>query len=258
MNRIAVSDLYKNTYENYYAEGDSEWRWLGAMDKADNIISLCHSLPHNSILEVGAGEGSILKRLSDLNFGEKLYGLEISPSGIETIKKKKIARLNECLLFDGYNIPYDSCRFDLAILSHVIEHVEFPRKLLYEVARVAKYVFVEVPLEDTVQLKQDFVLDKVGHINFYSSKTIRRLVQTCGLEVIAQTISNPSEAVYAYKKGKKGLINHHIKDYLLKVLPIFATNIFTYHCSMVCLVTKPSNSTARVVISQGPGLPTVL
>src|SRR5580765_713243 len=146
MSEIRISDHLKKNYEDYYEEGDSEWRRLGAIDKVDNIISLCGDLPHNSILEIGAGEGSILSRLSELNFGNQLYALEISPSGVETIKNKGISRLVECNVFDGYHLPYDDNKIDMAILSHVVEHVEHPRQLLYEASRVAKYVFVEVPL----------------------------------------------------------------------------------------------------------------
>jgi ubiquinone/menaquinone biosynthesis C-methylase UbiE len=234
MKNMGASDQLKSNYEDYYEDGDSEWRMLGAVDKTDNIISLCHELPHTSILEIGAGEGSILKRLSKLSFGEKLYALEISPSGVEAIKSKGISRLTECLLFNGYDIPYGDYKFDLAILSHVIEHVEYPRKLIYEAARVAKYVFVEVPLEDTLRLKTDFIFDKVGHINSYSPITIRRLIQTCNLEVLKQTVTNPSKAVHKYRLGRKGLINYYMKESLLRVLPSVATKIFTYHSSLVC------------------------
>lgn len=238
MKNIGISDSFKNNYEDYYEEGTSEWRWLGAMDKASNIVALCDAIPHSLILEIGAGEGSILKRLSELGFGEELYALEISPTGVEMIKKRRIPRLTECLLFNGYDIPYDNHKFDLAILSHVVEHVEFPRKLLYEAARVARYVFVEVPLEDTVRLKADFVFDKVGYINPYSPKTIRRLIQNCNLDVLRQTVTNPSKAVYTYQKGKKGLINYYIKECLLKVLPGLAISILTYHSSLLCQVKK--------------------
>jgi len=162
MDKITISDHLRTNYQDYYEDGDSEWRRLGAIGKVNNIVSLCGDLPHSSILEIGAGEGSILKRLSELEFGEELYALEISPSGVETIKNKRISRLIECKVFDGYHVPYDSDRFDIAILSHVVEHVEHPRQLLYEASRVAKYVFIEVPLEDTVRLPRDFVFDKVG------------------------------------------------------------------------------------------------
>ena len=77
-------------------------------------------------------------------------------------------------MFDGYRTLYADNQFDLVLLSHVVEHVEHPRLLLYEAARVGKRLFVEVPLEDNVRLSDDFVFDHVGHINVYSRKTMRR------------------------------------------------------------------------------------
>ena len=238
MKNYGLSEELKRNYDDYYKEGDSEWRRLGALDKADNIISLCNNLPHNSVLEIGAGEGSILKRLSEKKFGNELYAVEISSTGVKTIKEKKIPSLVACSLFDGYNIPYDDSKFDLAILSHVIEHVEHPRKLLYEAARIARFIFVEVPLEDTIRLKNDFVFDEVGHINSYSPKTIRRLLQSCNLNVAEEKITNPSRQVYTYQKGRRGLINCYVKEALLNIAPRVATSIYTYHSSLVCEVDR--------------------
>jgi len=235
---LTASDSVTARYGDYYEQGDSEWRRLCARDKADNIVSLCHSLPHRSVLEIGAGEGSVLEMLSNLGFGERLHALEVSPTGVNTIKRRGISRLAECLLFDGYRVPCGDRTFDLAVLSHVIEHVEFPRKLIYEAARVADHVFIEVPLEHTMRLKRDFVCDKVGHINFYSAKTIRRLVQTCNLTVLRQIITNPSRAVFTHHQGKRGLINYLIRESLLTVLPGMARQVFVYHSSLVCRVKR--------------------
>lgn len=233
-NTFVSDDLIRN-YEDYYEDGDSEWRRLGAIGKADNIVMLCDNLPQNTVLEIGAGEGSILRRLSELNFGKNLFAIEISPSGVEAIKRKKIPRLVECKLFDGYSIPYNDASFDIAILSHVIEHVEHPRQLIYEASRIAKFVFVEVPMEDTVRLAKDFVFDRVGHINCYSPKTIRRLIQSCNLRVLSQIATNPSKGTYTYPKGGcKGLIHYYIKQILLKLFPGLAVKLFCYHGSLIC------------------------
>lgn len=234
MNEVKLSDHLKGNYEDYYESGDSEWRRLGAVGKADNIVSLCKGLPQDSVLEIGAGEGAILKRLSELNFGKKLYALEISTSGVETIKKKEIPQLIECSVFDGYRVPYEDGKFDIAILSHVLEHVEHPRLLLYEASRVAKFVFVEVPLEDTIRLSNDFVFDKVGHINVYSHKTIRRLLQSCGLRIVGQIVTNSPKAAYTYQNGTRGLLNYYVKQFLIQFSPGFASRLFTYHAALVC------------------------
>ncbi len=213
MSDLTLSAKLKENYDSYY-EGESDWRALGAIDKVANILDLCSSVPHGDILDIGAGEGAILKRLSDLNFGDNLYSVEISASAVSVIQRRNIARVRECQLFDGYNIPYSDKRFDLAILSHVLEHAEHPRRLLHEASRVAKHLFIEVPLEDNVRLKPDFVFDRVGHINFYAWKTIRRLVQTCDLQIVAQELRNSSRAVYQYHSGRSGTLKYAIKGIL--------------------------------------------
>lgn len=229
----AVSTKLKENYDSYY-DGESKWRALGAIDKVANIVNLCGSLPHDTILDIGSGEGAILKHLSDLNFGKNLYSIEISESGLGMIRRRNIARVRECQLFDGYRIPYPQRHFDLAVLSHVLEHVEHPRMLLYEMSRVAKFAYIEVPLEDTLQLKREFVFDRVGHINFYSWKTIRHLVQSCDLRIISQKVTNPSPRMYQFRSGRTGVLKHGIKELLLRTSPPMARKLFTYHCSIVC------------------------
>jgi ubiquinone/menaquinone biosynthesis C-methylase UbiE len=237
MSDFLVSDYLKKNYDDYYVKGESQWRWIGALDKVDNIVTLSKDYPHNKILEIGAGEGSILQQLNDRNFGENLYALEISTSAIENIKKRNISSLVDCNLFDGYSIPYKNKKFDLVILSHILEHVEYPRKLIYEAKRVADYVFIEVPLEDTFRLKQDFVFDKVGHINFYSRKSIRRLVQSCELDVLNQIVHTPSKRIYQYSLGKtKGAIKHFVKQLTFQIIPSLAPNIWIYHSAIICKV----------------------
>jgi ubiquinone/menaquinone biosynthesis C-methylase UbiE len=231
---IEVIDHLKKNYERAYAAGGSDWRRAGALGKVDNIVALCSQLPHDSALEIGAGEGAILERLSELKFSSALHALEISPTGVEAIEKKEIPELVECALFDGYEIPFGDDAFDLAILSHVLEHAEYPRKLLYEASRVAKYVCVEVPLEDTWRLSGDFVLDPVGHINFYSTKTFRRLLQTCDLEILGQLVANPRKDVFVYRDKRTGLFKYLIKEALLRLSPRLATRLFTYHFALVC------------------------
>ena len=234
MNEIMISDHLKSNYDCYYEDGDSEWRKLGAIDKADNIARLCGNLPRRSIIEIGAGEGSILKQLSARGFAEELYAVEISGSGVATIEKKNIPLLVECKLFDGYHIPYTDNKFDVAILSHVIEHVEHPRLLLREAARIARHVFIEVPLEDTIRLSRDFVFDHVGHINEYSPRSLRRLVQSCDLRVTKQVTTNQSKATHVHLAGFTGAIGYYIKQILINMTPGIATRLFTYHGALVC------------------------
>ena len=230
-----LADNYSGYYE--HDDGLSEWRRLGALDKSANITRLCSPLPHNNILEIGCGDGAILERLSTTGFGEKFTGLEISPSGVKKAQDRKIPN-TEIQLFDGHEIAFPDKTFDLAILTHVIEHVEYPRKLIYEAARVAHTVFIEVPLEDTFRLSPDYVFDSVGHINFYNPKTIRRLVQTCGMTVLNARLSHSSRPLYIFRQGKlRGTLAHLTKDVALHLWPTLAANSLTYHYSLTCKTT---------------------
>ncbi|MCH8124281.1 MAG: class I SAM-dependent methyltransferase [Bacteroidetes bacterium] len=131
-------DQIQSHYDNdYTAEGLSEWRGLGAIGKAANIVALCNPFPHSTIVDIGCGDGAFLKELEALNFGDSLYGLEISRSGLKALHQKRVENLVDARKFDGYNIPYPDDHFDLAVLSYVVEHVENPLQLIAEAARVA-------------------------------------------------------------------------------------------------------------------------
>lgn len=233
---LSVAKSLSQNYAGYYdqEEGLSEWRRLGALDKCSNILHLCSSTKHDSILEIGCGDGAILERLSKLAFGTSFTGLEISTSAVTSTRQKRIPNL-EVQLFDGYDIPVSAQSFDLAILSHILEHVEYPRKLIQEASRVAKKVFIEVPLEDTWRLSDDFVFDHVGHINFYSRKTIRRLVQSCELEISGDRLSHGSLQSYVYRKGGwRGGFTHFAKEAALRLWPAAASPFLTYNYAMTC------------------------
>lgn len=233
MNLTVSKSLFEN-YADYYGRDDglAQWRCLGARDKCSNVVNLCAELEHNSILEIGCGEGAILERLSALGFGGRFAGLEISQSAVACAAQKKIPNC-EVRLFDGYESPFSSGEFDLVILSHVLEHVEHPRQLIQEASRVAKHVFIEVPLEDTWRLSDDFVFDRVGHINFYSRKTIRRLVQSCGMEITGARTTHASLPSYLFRKGKfLGTLTCWLKQAGLRIFPAVATASLVYHYAL--------------------------
>ncbi len=233
MSRLTLGDEARSLYDGAY-EGPSEWRRLCAVDKAANVVSLCAGLPHATVLEIGAGDGSVLARLAELGFGKALHALEVSEKALEAIRQQRIPGLIECRLFDGYALPHEAAAFDLVILSHVLEHVEYPRRLLYEASRVGRYVFVEVPLEDTLRLGRDYVPDTVGHINVYSPLTIRWLIQTCGLAVSRQIVTNPSRATARYLGGSHGVARWLVKSAALRLWPGAATRLFTFHSALLC------------------------
>ncbi|QPH38162.1 class I SAM-dependent methyltransferase [Pedobacter endophyticus] len=185
-----LSEEVKTAYDNFYADNDVAWRMLGAKYKAQNIVDVCTEIKPKKVLEVGAGDGSILHFLNEWNFAPELYALEIAQSGVDIINERKLTSLKDAQTFDGYTIPYEDDSIDLIILAHVLEHVEHERILLRELKRVARYIVVEVPKDYRygVDTRIKHFLN-YGHINMYTPTSLRFLLQSEGLEILKDKVS---------------------------------------------------------------------
>jgi ubiquinone/menaquinone biosynthesis C-methylase UbiE len=185
MTEQIISGNVKNAYDEFYQKHDEAWRMLSAKYKAQHIIDVCKGQSFKKVLEVGAGDGSILKLLADQDFAPEYHAVEISDSGVEHIKSRKIKNLQSVQLFDGYHLPFEDSSFDLIILSHVLEHVEHERLLLREIKRVATNCVIEVPRDykaDVDKRIKHFLA--YGHINVYTPTSLRYLLRTEGFEIV--------------------------------------------------------------------------
>ncbi|RYE31077.1 MAG: class I SAM-dependent methyltransferase [Sphingobacteriaceae bacterium] len=199
---------------------------LGAKYKAQNIIDVCREKQFTKVLEVGAGDGSILYYLDQQHFAPEMYAIEISESGVNHIKSRNLKHVKEVQLFDGYHIPYADQAFDLIILAHVLEHVEHERILLRELKRVAKFVLIEVPRDYRFGVDQrinHFLA--YGHINVYTPSSLRYLLRSEGFKILADKTSMITPEVTRFntfvnqKKPESFLRNFKINaEYQLKTV----------------------------------------
>jgi ubiquinone/menaquinone biosynthesis C-methylase UbiE len=184
MTEQIISGNVKTAYDEFYQKHDEAWRMLGAKYKAQHIIEVGQGREFKKVLEVGAGDGSILTYLSDQNFAPEYHAVEISDSGVAHILSRNIKDLKSVQLFDGYKLPFEDNSFDLIILSHVLEHVEHERLLLREIKRVARHSIIEVPrdykagVDDRIKHFLAY-----GHINVYTPTSLRYLLRTEGFEI---------------------------------------------------------------------------
>ncbi|MDF1548085.1 MAG: class I SAM-dependent methyltransferase, partial [Bacteroidales bacterium] len=221
MKHVEVNSELHEKYNNYYQEPISKWRELGAKAKANNIISMAGTAKYTKVLEVGAGDGAILKILNDKNFCTELFALEISESGIEKIKSRNLNSLKRVLLFDGYSTSFSDKEFDLVYCSHVIEHVEHPRILLREIKRISKNQIFEVPIDFSfsVDKKINHFLS-YGHINIYTPALFRFLLKSEGFE-----ISRDSPKMLDREVNKYILAEKRKQSGILKYLAFYTKNM---------------------------------
>jgi hypothetical protein len=235
MNNVAIDHDLKMIYENYHKSGVSEWRAQTARDKARHVISLCEKIDHGKTVEVGAGDGAVLAELAQRNFSSELYALEVAESAVTVIQGRTCAAIKECRLFDGYTMPYRDKEFDLAIASHVLEHVEHPRLFIKEMQRISKRAFYEVPLEYCVQGRRDVKNSvRYGHVNCYSPFLIEQLFKSSGIRIVQCSIEDFSLPFYRYQSPAFGPLKFIIRNLLLKFSPSIASKLFIYCYCIVC------------------------
>ena len=97
---------------------------------ASNIFRFSNKycVPHMKILDVGCGEKPYRNMFQNCDYS----GIDIHGGPLDDELKKVDA------YFDGISIPFKDYQFDVVLLIEVLEHAEYPERLLLEIKRVLK------------------------------------------------------------------------------------------------------------------------
>jgi SAM-dependent methyltransferase len=193
------------------------------------------------VVEIGCGDGALLAELRARDFAPERAGYELSPTAVELARARGLA----VEAFDGERLPAPADRFDLAILSHVLEHVPEPVALLAEAARVAPAVVVEVPLEANLSAgraaKRGGAV-AIGHLHRLSRSAVRDLAARAGLEVAAELSDPLTREAHAFfaatpSRRARAAAKSVVRRGLHRAAPRAAERLFTVHYA--CLARRP-------------------
>jgi SAM-dependent methyltransferase len=192
-------------------------------------------------VEIGCGDGALLSELSQRGFGSSLTGFDISEAALELARARSIPRVERLERFDGTRLP--GADFDLAVLSHVLEHVPEPLPLLREAARVARAVIVEVPLERNLSGSRSAKRsqsEEIGHLAALDRGAVRALAESAGLRVEAELLDPLPAAVHTFFADStadraRGLAKAAIRRSLFRVSESAAERAFTLHYACACV-----------------------
>jgi SAM-dependent methyltransferase len=178
------------------------WRAIGARSKAKHVTTLCAraGLQPRTLVEIGCGDGALLQELAP--WAPVLDGFELSPTAATYARERNVARRVEA--FDGTNMPVADGAYDLAVLSHVIEHVPQPVPLLSEAARAATYVFVEVPLENNRsgrRPKKRRLAEQAGHVHSLNRASLNAMLNAAGLRPVVDLTDALGYRHHAFRSG---------------------------------------------------------
>jgi SAM-dependent methyltransferase len=238
-------EFYEAGYSLTGEEGAKmgRWRALGARSKGGHVTTLCAraGLQPATLVEIGCGDGALLAELAARGLSPVLDGFELSPKAAAIANARAVARRVEA--FDGVHIQAADGAYDLAILSHVLEHVPDPLPLLKEAARLAPNVLVEVPLEDNRSAKRPSkrkLAEAAGHLHPYSRASLQAQLQAAGLTPkhdLADPLSYEHHAFFA--KPPKAALKHTIRAAAHRIAPHTAERLFTVHYAVLASVEQP-------------------
>ncbi|MCL0061594.1 class I SAM-dependent methyltransferase [Thermodesulfovibrionales bacterium] len=163
------------------------------------------------ILDIGCGEGHLLRRLKD-KF-EELYGLDIAPSRLreaeQKVKELYPSDISKFKFVEGNTderLPFSDDYFDVITCIAVMEHVYDIFFLVKEAHRILKpggYIIAEVPNIAYLKYRISFLLGKLpatssphnwkeigwdgGHIHYFTMKKFCWLFEQQGFKIEKKT-----------------------------------------------------------------------
>lgn len=160
---------------------------------------LNHILVKGRILDIGSGNGFLCSQLSELGYDmvgtePDQQGFEISKTNYPNIKFYNLGVDAEPTILTKEN----TYLFDAVVSTEVIEHLYSPQqipRLANKVLKDGGYLIISTPYHGYFKNLALAVMDKWdfhhhpfvegGHVKFWSRRTLTRLLQENGFEVVA-------------------------------------------------------------------------
>lgn len=239
----------KTFYEESYTRGGdraehyADWRALSALAKADHVLALT-PIPlyagETGVLDIGCGDGALIAELARREPHWRFAGVDIAEAAV-TLAAGRCPQA-DVRIYDGETLPWGDGTFEVAVLSHVLEHVPDPAAVLDEAARVAMNVIVEVPLEDNISARRRSkraIADDVGHLQRFSRRSVAYVADRAGLRVTAEVIDPLGREVHTFfaetaRQETWATAKWLTRATITAVAPQTAQRLFTVHYACRC------------------------
>ena len=149
------------------------------------ISEMIKSLPGSRLVDIGCGQGDLLRHINSRHPSFSLFGFELSASGVASTKRKvPSADVRELDLFsESASSELSAIRAEIATCSEVLEHVPDPVEFLRRSrAALAPGGHMVATVPGGPRTGFDI---QIGHFRHFTSLTARRTFESAGFEVVA-------------------------------------------------------------------------
>lgn len=155
----------------------------------NEVLSLVKPVKGN-VLDVGCHGGTFTERVLTKTISQSIYGVDISHSAIELIKKK--IPTGNFKVASAEKLPYKNNFFEAVVCLEVLEHVDHPDLAIKEIGRVLKkggYAILLVPTDNKLFRWVWFLWTmyypvwRHAHVQSFSGNYLEKLVKGAGLKI---------------------------------------------------------------------------
>jgi ubiquinone/menaquinone biosynthesis C-methylase UbiE len=141
---------------------------------------------NNNVLDLGCGNGNLTL---DLSFkAQKVVGIDLNEKYLAVARKKNQAQNVEYILGDATIHSFNN-KFDVVVLSNVLEHIENREEFLKKIKLIAQKILIRVPMLSrdwlSVYKKEmgtPYRLDKTHFIEYTKEQFIEE-IEKSGLKI---------------------------------------------------------------------------
>ena len=200
-----LKKFYSEYYNNFYSQ------FLGPKQRFDAQYNYAHksfdfikgffSQKNFSVLEVGCGAGGILKYYEEN--GCIVKGIDYDQNQLNYGRNQGLSLENKIEFLDKK-------KYDLVILSHVLEHLVYPNKEIKEIKKYLKInglLYIAIPSIHSIKnTNYNFDMSRffhIAHFSHFSLTSFKNFMNKNGLKI--KKINNEIQAVLEIDESKNDI-----------------------------------------------------
>jgi 2-polyprenyl-3-methyl-5-hydroxy-6-metoxy-1,4-benzoquinol methylase/ribosomal protein S27E len=218
----AASENYRYWADHIFPASEAARRAKIHRPRLDQIVDYCHRfhVPRGTLLEVGPGFGTFAALAADSGHFQSVVTVEPTPEMAEACRERGL-NVIESRIEDMGNEIADA---DVVVSFEVIEHLFAPKAF---VAKSARLLRPDGLLVLTCPNGEGFDIAVLGphspavdpeHQNLFNTRSLARLVEDCGFEVLEATTPGRLDAEFVREAALAGKIDLSGDPFLKRVL----------------------------------------